>query len=59
MVYAGVYPEDPAEYGILQKAIEKYTLQDRSLSIERDVSLALGNGFRCGFLGLLHLDIFK
>jgi GTP-binding protein LepA len=59
MVYAGVFPEDSADFGSLQKAVAKYQLEDRSIIIEPDASSALGSGFRCGFLGLLHLDIFK
>lgn len=59
MVYAGVYPEVAEEYEDMELAINKYQLEDRSLIIQKDVSAALGNGFRCGFLGMLHLDIFQ
>jgi elongation factor 4 len=59
MVYAGVYPEDPEEYDELNNCIKKYQLEDRSLLVQRDLSTALGNGFRCGFLGMLHMDIFQ
>ena len=59
MVYAGVYPEVAEEYDDMELAINKYQLEDRSLIIQKDVSAALGNGFRCGFLGMLHLDIFQ
>lgn len=59
MVYAGVYPEDMEQYESLERALNKYTLEDRSLMVQKDQSTALGSGFRCGFLGLLHMDIFK
>lgn len=59
MVYAGVFPEDSEEYDDLALAIKKYQLEDRSLIVQKDQSTALGNGFRCGFLGLLHMDIFQ
>ena len=59
MVYAGVFPEDPDEYEDLAAALNKYQLEDRSLTVQRDISTALGNGFRCGFLGMLHMDIFQ
>jgi elongation factor 4 len=59
MVFAGVYPEDAEEYEEMELAIKKYQLEDRSLVTQKDVSAALGNGFRCGFLGMLHLDIFQ
>jgi len=59
MIYSGIYPEDPNEYGDLERAIQKLALTDPAVSISRESSAALGNGFRCGFLGLLHMDVFK
>lgn len=58
-IFAGVYPVDTEEYGKLKDSIEKLQLNDAALVIEHEVSAALGHGFRCGFLGLLHLDIVK
>ena len=58
MVYSGIYPSDPSEYMELKKCIEKMQLNDSSLKVENEVSAALGAGFRIGFLGLLHLDVF-
>ena len=57
MVFAGVYPTDANEYHSLREALEKLSLNDASLSYELESSPLLGNGFRCGFLGLLHMDI--
>ncbi|MFC2068299.1 translation elongation factor 4, partial [Chloroflexota bacterium] len=57
MVFAGIYPTQTHEYPELREAIEKLRLNDASLSYEMESSPVLGNGFRCGFLGLLHLDI--
>lgn len=58
-IFAGVYPVDTDEYPKLKDSIEKLMLNDSSLVTEHEVSPALGHGFRCGFLGLLHLDIVK
>jgi len=59
MVFAGIYPVISDEFTELSEAIEKLTLNDASVSVEKKTSVALGLGFRCGFLGLLHMDVFK
>ena len=59
VVYSSIYPMDSNDYEELQASMEKLKLNDASLVYEKDNSLALGNGFRCGFLGLLHLEIVQ
>lgn len=59
MVFAGIFPVDTSEFELLADAIEKLTLNDASVHVEKKTSTALGLGFRCGFLGLLHMDVFK
>ena len=58
-VFAGFYPMDQSEYPVLCAALEKLTLNDSSVSMVQDSSMALGQGWRLGFLGLLHMDVFR
>uniref|UniRef100_A0A8C1SBI9 GUF1 homolog, GTPase n=2 Tax=Cyprinus carpio TaxID=7962 RepID=A0A8C1SBI9_CYPCA len=59
MVFAGMYPMDQSEYTALRSAVEKLMLNDSSVTVQRDSSLALGAGWRLGFLGLLHMEVFN
>ena len=59
MVFAGIYPVEASEFEEVRDAIEKLTLNDPSVHVEKESSMALGLGFRCGFLGLLHMDVFR
>ncbi|HUI26593.1 MAG TPA: translation elongation factor 4, partial [Candidatus Kryptonia bacterium] len=59
MVFSGLYPADTTQYGALRDAMEKLRLNDSSFTYEPETSVALGFGFRCGFLGLLHMDVIR
>lgn len=59
MVFAGIYPEDPDDYEELEKSLRKLCLTDASVTFNYESSAALGSGFRCGFLGMLHMDVFR
>ena len=59
VVFAGVYPEDPDDYEDLEKALKKLCLTDASVHLQYEASAALGSGFRMGYLGMLHMDVFR
>ncbi len=59
MVFSGIYPEDPDDYEELEKSIQKLCLTDGSVEYKYESSAALGSGFRCGFLGMLHMYVIR
>ncbi len=59
MVYAGFYPQESSELSKLQNAVEKVCLNDSSVSLRKESSIALGSGWRLGFLGVLHMEVFS
>ena len=59
MVYSGMYPEDPDDYEDIERSLHKLALTDGSVNISYESSVALGSGFRLGFLGMLHMDVFR
>ena len=59
VVFAGIYPEDADDYEELEKGLKKLCLTDASVQLKYESSAALGSGFRCGFLGMLHMDVFR
>ena len=59
MVYSGIYPETADDYEELEKSLKKLCLTDGSVEVRYETSAALGSGFRCGFLGMLHLDVVR
>jgi translation elongation factor EF-4 len=59
LVYCGIYPIEPETYSSLTTSLSKLSLTDPAVTIVKESSAALGNGFRCGFLGLLHMDVFR
>jgi len=59
MVFSGIYPEDPDDYEELEKSLNKLRLTDASIEFNYESSASLGSGFRCGFLGMLHMDVFR
>ena len=59
VVFCGIYPEDVDDYEDLEKSLKKLCLTDGSVRLQYESSVALGSGFRCGFLGMLHMDVFR
>merc|ERR1719201_650828 len=59
MVFAGLYPVDQGDYEALSTAVERLVMNDPSVAVKRDVSAALGPGWRLGFLGMLHMEVFS